>query len=195
MLVSPLMGPVMAICFGTIISDWELVVSCSNICCAVENLFHAFLQQHNSFNEMNEWSEIIFPFIIHRKSVSSRLLSECSFLVFSVLYLGWFWERRRCLGGSETFRPRRWRQGMKPMVLFALFLLWPLKGRTAYGEKIWNNQISALSKNIYIQLFCESINRNKDKWCFVYVLRGNARSLWMGNYLSGFKASKTQHNS
>lgn len=35
MLVSPLMGPVMSITFGTIISDWELVVRYSNIRFAV----------------------------------------------------------------------------------------------------------------------------------------------------------------
>jgi hypothetical protein len=54
MLVSPLMGPVMSITFGTIISDWELVVSITkHLSCAValEQLFMLFITKHNSFNE------------------------------------------------------------------------------------------------------------------------------------------------
>lgn len=110
MLVSPLMGPgecwrlcflqyfdvlsnaVMSITFGTIISDWELVVSmlAGNICFVafspLKKDVHFVLvsERHRPFR----CGEIIFTFIIYRKSASFHSLSGCLFHYCSVLYLG-----------------------------------------------------------------------------------------------------------
>lgn len=131
MLVSPLMGPgecrrlcflqyfdvlstaVMSITFGTIISDWQLVVRMRGTFVFVafsrlKKMFTLFCWERH---RASQWSGIIFTFIIYRKSASFHSLSGCLFHYCSVLYSGWFWVRLRCRGASETSRLRKWRQG------------------------------------------------------------------------------------
>lgn len=155
----------MSITFGTIISDWKLVVSPrGNSSAVIDPLNWKEREREAPSKTISNKPEIIILFVIYRKSVLSPSLLECSSRVCSASYSGWFWGPPKCLGDLVTFLPRKWREG-------SVFLVHLAASRTNCCEFFccFNNRTRKKKVKTKIKI--------NDAVC---IFRGNARALWMG---------------